>query len=438
MMLERLQIYIALGPAVAGLCLLPVTACTSVETGLDAETTTDFGARYTAAWSSHDPASVASFYNPDGSLTVNDGDPAVGREAIAAVAQGFMTAFPDFVLEMDSLRIEAGSVEYHWTFAGTNTGPGGTGNAVRFSGYEEWTMGADGLVAVSQGHFDEAEYNRQLEVGFGVTDGEAFSADGVPIRYEVHGTGEPTLLLVHGWTNSRAIWGIHPRTLANTHRVVALDLAGHGVSGADRVDWTVEAFGEDVAAVVEQLELESIVLVGFSMGAGVALEAAERLGDRVLGVVFVDDLKDPEPVMNPGEIEQMIPALRQLWSNPAGVRAFGFTPEAPDSLIDYVVEMMGDQPREYWFDILRAYDAWMASEFRPTLQRIEVPLAAINTAMPPTKVDAWRQYDPAFTADTMAGVGHAGILLRRVEDFDARLLAIVERFVSMETAVRAE
>ena len=224
-MLDRLRSSTARSLPVAVLCLLPVAACTSAETGLDLETMTEFGARYTAAWSSHDASAVASFYSTDGSLTVNDGEPAVGREAIAAVAQSFMTAFPDLVLEMDSVRIPDGSVEYHWTFAGTNTGPGGTGKAVRFSGYEEWTMGADGLVAESQGHFDEAEYNRQLEVGFGTTEGEAFSADGVVIRYETHGAGDPALVLVHGWTNSRAIWGIHPQTLARAHRVVALDLA---------------------------------------------------------------------------------------------------------------------------------------------------------------------------------------------------------------------
>ena len=78
-----------------------------------------------------------------------------------------MTAFPDLVLVMDSLRVSRSTVEYHWTFSGTNTGPGGTGNAVRFSGYEEWTLGANGLIAASLGHFDEAEYNRQLEVGVG-------------------------------------------------------------------------------------------------------------------------------------------------------------------------------------------------------------------------------------------------------------------------------
>jgi steroid delta-isomerase-like uncharacterized protein len=134
---------------------------------MDAEQLREFAAQYTAAWSSHDAAGVASFFGEGGSLKINDGDPSVGREAITDAAQEFMTAFPDLILEMDSLRMEAGTVEYHWTFRGTNTGPGGSGKAVRFSGYEEWTIGADGLVATSTGHFDEAEYNRQLESGVG-------------------------------------------------------------------------------------------------------------------------------------------------------------------------------------------------------------------------------------------------------------------------------
>ncbi len=128
----------------------------------------DFAIRYTAAWCSQDPASVASFFAEDGSLAVNDAAPAVGREAIAEVAQGFMTAFPDMVITMDSLHVGDGTIEYHWTLAGTNTGPDGTGNAVRIGGYEEWTRGADGLIAESQGHFDEAEYSRQIEYGVDV------------------------------------------------------------------------------------------------------------------------------------------------------------------------------------------------------------------------------------------------------------------------------
>ena len=123
---------------------------------------TNFATRYAAAWSSRNPVSVASFYNEKGSLTVNGGAPSVGRTAITETARGFMTAFPDMVVKMDE---DGGHAIFRWTWTGTNTGPGGTGKFVRINGYEEWTIGADGLIAESRGHFDEAEYQRQLTSG---------------------------------------------------------------------------------------------------------------------------------------------------------------------------------------------------------------------------------------------------------------------------------
>jgi hypothetical protein len=123
----------------------------------------DFGRRYTAAWCSQNPASVAAFFAENGSLKINDGAPSLGRAAITAAAQSFMTAFPDMVVLMDRVGVEGDRVVYRWTLTGTNTGPGGTGQPVKIGGYEEWRIGPDGLIAASKGHFDEAEYNRQLE-----------------------------------------------------------------------------------------------------------------------------------------------------------------------------------------------------------------------------------------------------------------------------------
>lgn len=123
----------------------------------------DFATRYTAAWCSQDAASVAAFFAEDGSLQINDGEPSVGREAITAAAQGFMTAFPDMVVAMDSVSLEGDGAVYRWTLTGTNTGPGGTGRSVRISGYEEWRFNEDGLVQESKGHFDQDEYQRQLD-----------------------------------------------------------------------------------------------------------------------------------------------------------------------------------------------------------------------------------------------------------------------------------
>jgi hypothetical protein len=131
----------------------------------DPEQLLDFARRYTAAWCSQDPASVAEHYAPEGSLAINGGTPSVGRAAVTEAARSFMTAFPDMQVLMGDLVARAGGAEYHWTLVGTNTGPGGTGNRVRISGFEEWTIGDDGLIADSQGHYDQAKYDRQLEHG---------------------------------------------------------------------------------------------------------------------------------------------------------------------------------------------------------------------------------------------------------------------------------
>ena len=125
----------------------------------------NFAARYTAAWCSQNPESVAAFFSPDGSLRVNDNPPAVGRNAVAQVAQSFMAAFPDLWVMMDDLLLRGDEAEYQWTLTGTNTGPGGTGHRVHISGFEKWRIGSDGLIACSQGHFDAAEYRRQLQQG---------------------------------------------------------------------------------------------------------------------------------------------------------------------------------------------------------------------------------------------------------------------------------
>jgi len=125
----------------------------------------DFATRYTAAWCSQNAANVASFFSPAGSLQINEGSPSVGRTAITSAAQSFMSAFPDLVIRMDKVTIDGDSIIYHWTLTGISTGPGATVKRVRISGYEEWRIGNDGLIAESKGHLDAADYDRQLKAG---------------------------------------------------------------------------------------------------------------------------------------------------------------------------------------------------------------------------------------------------------------------------------
>jgi len=127
----------------------------------DQDQVRDFARSYTEAWCSHDPTRVAEHFVPAGTIAINGGAPT----EVTEVARTFMTAFPDIQLFMDDVVFKDDTVEFHWTFTGTNTGPGGTGKWVRISGFEEWTFGDDGFVAESQGHYDQTEYDRQLEHG---------------------------------------------------------------------------------------------------------------------------------------------------------------------------------------------------------------------------------------------------------------------------------
>jgi predicted ester cyclase len=122
----------------------------------------DFAERYAKAWCSQNPESVAAFFAQNGSLEVNNDAPAVGRAAIATIARAFMRDFPDMVVTFDRLESRGEAIAFYWTLTGTNSGPSGTGNRVRISGYEVWNVDNDGLITKSKGHFDAEDYQRQL------------------------------------------------------------------------------------------------------------------------------------------------------------------------------------------------------------------------------------------------------------------------------------
>jgi nuclear transport factor 2 (NTF2) superfamily protein len=113
---------------------------------------------YTAAWCSRDPARVAAHYAQGGTIAINGGE----STPIAEVAAAFITAFPDIEVLMDDLVVIDDVVEYHWTFTGTSSE---TCKRVRIPGFEEWTIDADGLIATSRGHYNQAEYDHQLQHG---------------------------------------------------------------------------------------------------------------------------------------------------------------------------------------------------------------------------------------------------------------------------------
>ena len=120
---------------------------------------------YTQTWCSRSGEKVASFFEENATSIINAGTPTIGRAAIGEAMGAFFIEFPDLVLRMDDLRSGGNQAIYMWTLEGTNSGPGGTGNFVRISGWQNWTLSRNLLVVKADGGFDAAEYDRQIREG---------------------------------------------------------------------------------------------------------------------------------------------------------------------------------------------------------------------------------------------------------------------------------
>lgn len=253
------------------------------------------------------------------------------------------------------------------------------------------------------------------------------SADGVAVQYEVFGRGEPTLLLVHGWTNNRTFWEPHTTALARSHRVVVMDLPGFGSSGTNRESWTMEAFGQDVAAVIRSLPRTKVVAVGFSMGGAAVLEAARLVPERLAGIVLVDTLKNPNAKYPEAFIQGFVTRERSSWHDESYLRA-DFSRNAPQSLIQRYVDSTPETPPDDWWLIVQEFFRWSGTRLPQVLPGIKAPIVAINTSVPPTNLVAWQELAPGFRLATVDDVGHLGIIWEKTDEFDALLLEFVEGF----------
>ena len=230
------------------------------------------------------------------------------------------------------------------------------------------------------------------------------STDGTRLAYEIHGSGAPAILLVHGWSCDRSYWEEQVAPLSAKFQVVAVDLAGHGESGSGRAAWTIEAFGADVAAVVDELALESVILVGHSMAGDVIVEAARRLRGRVKGLVWVDTYRQLANFPSSEQVEQRLVPFRAdfVQTTRAFVRGM-FAPDADESLTERVVADMSAAPSDV--AIAAAKSVWnFWPKLTAALRELRLPIVAINPDHPPTDIESMRRYGVEVVL--MPRVGH--------------------------------
>ncbi len=260
----------------------------------------------------------------------------------------------------------------------------------------------------------------------------ATSADGVEISFSNTGQGETAILLVHGWTNNKTIWDLQVPVLAEKYKVIAVDLAGHGESGNKRTEWSMSAFGEDIAAVVKAAKLDNVILVGFSLGGPAILEANKIIPEKVRGMILVDAFNNPEQQYPPPVVHMMDSIMMDLIENPTVEKAvgLGFVVNNPEESTEKVKKML-DRDQTGWRDILHENFRWQNEDCIPALEAVEVPLLTINPMHSMAEIGIFTKYVPSFEARYLAGTGHV-MMWDVTEDFNRTLEESIQVILSMQ------
>lgn len=222
------------------------------------------------------------------------------------------------------------------------------------------------------------------------------------LAHEAAGAGDPPLLLIHGWATDRRIFGPVQRALCDNHRVVAVDLRGHGASDPRLHEGSVEAHADDLAGLATQLGLDRPVVLGHSFGGLVALEYASRFATRA-AILLESPIAAP-----PTMAAALQPALIRLETDAyqataaaifAGMLGPHFDPEGRATLLAYVRSL--PQPV-----LLRTLQAALAYDAAGAAARVQCPLLYVGTAAPFADLGRFRELCPQLITGQLVGCGH--------------------------------
>jgi pimeloyl-ACP methyl ester carboxylesterase len=251
--------------------------------------------------------------------------------------------------------------------------------------------------------------------------------DGVKIVYSAAGKGEPALVFIHGGLANRRFYDGQLRAFADRYRVIALDLPGHGESGANRKTWGFPEFGADVAAVCGAEKLNKIILIGNSLGGPVAIEAALLLPGKALGVIGVDTFQSLDYSMTPEQARQRALAFRDDYAGATKemVKSL-FHKDADPELVADAERRMSKTSPEAAYQMFLSMGGYNQAD---SARKLTVPLRAVNGDLYPTDFRAVRKIKPDFDAVIMMHTGHYP-MLERPEEFNRNLVEFIVRLAN--------
>jgi len=233
--------------------------------------------------------------------------------------------------------------------------------------------------------------------------------DGERIHFESSGNGETALLFVHGWLGNLHWWDYQKDAFSKNFQVVQMDLAGHGKSSAQRKDWSIRAYAEDIKAVVEKLGLKKVVLVGHSMSGSNVIEAYHLMPEWVPMLILVDTLQDLDHMPSQKDVAPLFDGMRKDFKGTVETSFphFMFAKTSPPAVLERIVREAKSAPPSV---AISSLEPFYATDVREACSRVQVPVRAINSDLYPTNTSVCRKYFSDFDCEIISGVGHYPML----------------------------
>ncbi|ANU36143.1 alpha/beta hydrolase [Vibrio scophthalmi] len=257
--------------------------------------------------------------------------------------------------------------------------------------------------------------------------GIALSHDGEQIAYGKSGSGDTALIFIHGWSLDSRLWQNQVSEFSKQYQVITMDLAGHGNSSFNREEYTMVAFAQDIKAIIDKEQLDSVILVGHSMAGGVIAEAAKLMPKRVKGIIGVDTSQNVALPVSQSDLDAMTEPFEDDFQ--AGMTLFvqGSLPKEVDSeLLYWVTQDMASAPPVAAINQFRHYlGQYVTGEAHRVYESVNVPVILVNARLWPTDSEANKRHIKDYSIYYIEDSGHFP-MLEQAEQFNSTLMKAIK------------
>ncbi len=281
-------------------------------------------------------------------------------------------------------------------------------------------------ILISCGNLKQAEQAKTKAI---VPNDVKVTHKGVFINHQSYGKGEFTLLFVHGWCINQTYWSKQVEALSSDYRIVTIDLPGFGESGNNRESWSIEEYGEDINAVIEQLKLNNVILIGHSMGGDIILESALK-NPVVIALIGIDNFKDVGLEYNDeikAEIDGLIDMMKNNFSEIAPAYAEGmlFHPSTDSLVKARVTKDFKNSDSTIAVLSLEALFGYALLEAKQ-LSALKQKIYLINSDASPTNTDGLDATGVAYEVIDINSTGHYP-MIEKPEEFNRLLQQTIQK-----------